>query len=321
MKKVSLIIPLKNEESGVQLLIDSIRNQARLPDEVIFVDGGSTDKTRDIIRRNLTTLSFQARLVKGRKLYPGEARNIGIKKSVCELIAFTDAGIKLDRDWLKELVLPMEKDENIDVVYGSYEPVINSFLKECSLMAYLPAKEKPKSGMAPFRTNSIASSLFKKDIREKCGYFPPFRAAEDKIFMDKVKQSGAGIAYADKAVVYWEIPKSVKGIFARFSEFSAHDILAGRAKDWHHSVFRIYGIFLVSFILGILANPAFFVALPAAWILRIARIFVKKKEDFTLKFLINPRYLFTIIFIVFLTDMALFCGTLKYVKGAALCEK
>ena len=42
---LTLVIPLKNEESSIEILIRSILNQTLQPSEIILVDGGSTDNT------------------------------------------------------------------------------------------------------------------------------------------------------------------------------------------------------------------------------------------------------------------------------------
>ena len=47
--KTSLICTVLNEEESVQELIDSIINQSVMPDEIIIVDGGSTDSTTEVI--------------------------------------------------------------------------------------------------------------------------------------------------------------------------------------------------------------------------------------------------------------------------------
>jgi glycosyltransferase involved in cell wall biosynthesis len=312
MAKVSLVVPVKNEEESVQGLIDSIAGGTLLPDEAIFVDGGSRDRTASIIKENREKAPFRIRLIETKKAYPGEGRNIGVSHSVNKLIAFTDGGIRLDRRWLEEIASPMEEDGTIEAVYGAYEPEIDSFMKECSLIAYIPPKDK--IGGKAFRTNFIASSLFKKRACQRVGGFPAFRAGEDKIFMDKARELGAKIHYTDKALVYWQIPGSIKGIFNRFREFSTYDILAGRAKDWHYSVFRVYTVLLAFFLLGYLVNHLFFWGILAVCILRLAHIFFKKKESFKAKFLLDPRYLFGIAFIVLITDIALFCGSLKYLR-------
>src|SRR6266481_7606322 len=49
--KVSLVIPVRNEESTLRNLIATIHRQLRQPDEIILVDGGSTDGTISLARQ------------------------------------------------------------------------------------------------------------------------------------------------------------------------------------------------------------------------------------------------------------------------------
>jgi hypothetical protein len=207
----------------------------------------------------------------------------------------------------------MEADEEVDGVYGAYEPVVNSFVKECSLIAYIPPKEK--IGKKIFRTNFIASSVFKKRIWTAVGGFPPFRAAEDKIFMDKVKNLRAHIVYTDKAVVYWDIPGTIQGIYDRFCQFSSHDLLAGRGSDWHYSVSRTYLVMLVCILLGFFVNKILIWGVLPMLVLRVIRIYMKHRWDVRLKYIFDIRYLAAITVIIFVTDLAMFAGSLKWLTG------
>jgi len=49
MKQATLICTVYNEGESVRELLDSIVNQSVTPEEAIFVDGGSSDNTQDII--------------------------------------------------------------------------------------------------------------------------------------------------------------------------------------------------------------------------------------------------------------------------------
>src|SRR3989338_2187114 len=115
MRDVSLVVPVRNEEKTIQQLIDSIAIQTVLPREAIFVDGGSQDNTKRIIRDNIGRVSFQLKLIETEKAFPGQARNLGVRESSFGLVAFTDAGIRLDQEWLAELLRPTLEDETIDV--------------------------------------------------------------------------------------------------------------------------------------------------------------------------------------------------------------
>ena len=310
MDEISLVIPVKNEEAGMQALIDSIARQTRLPEEVIFVDGGSSDGTKDIIRSNMERLPY-IRLVETEKSYPGEGRNIGLEKSKNDLVAFTDGGIILDRAWLEELFSAMKKEIGAEAIYGAYEPVADSPIKQASLLAYIPPKAK-KNG-ARFRTDFIASSLFEKGLVRRLGGFPPFRAAEDKIFMEKVKESKAAVAYAPRAMVYWQVPGSVAAIFRRASEFSTHDIAAGRFRDWHFSVLRSYAVIFLFAAAGFIFSPLFFIGIFFVFAARIAFMFYRKAEPAgKAKYLFNPKLAVLVPVVLLTVDLGMFAGTLAY---------
>src|SRR5659263_396804 len=49
LKKVSFIITLFNEEKDISAFLDSLFEQSALPEEIVIVDGGSTDNTLDIL--------------------------------------------------------------------------------------------------------------------------------------------------------------------------------------------------------------------------------------------------------------------------------
>lgn len=310
MEKVTIVIPVKNERKTIQKLLDSISRQTFPPTEVVIIDGGSRDRTKDIIRENMGRAPFPIRLIETEQAYPGEGRNLGINEAKTDLIAFTDAGITLNEKWIEELLKPIREDESVAVVYGAYEPVIDSFMKDCALIAFVPPRVK-RNGIT-MRTDFIASSLFKHYVFDAAGRFPNFRAAEDKIFMENVKKIGVRIAYAEKAVAYWDIPGSITGIFRRFFTFSVHDLVAGRAKDWHDSVFRTYILIEILFIAGLIVNPMYMIGIPLIWFVRMANIYRKKFRDLRLRHVFNPFYFLMINFIVFITDMAMFFGGVLY---------
>ena len=61
--KVSLISTTRNEASNVEAWLNSLLKQSRLPDEIVITDGGSTDGTADLIRRQAVTFPIPIRLI------------------------------------------------------------------------------------------------------------------------------------------------------------------------------------------------------------------------------------------------------------------
>lgn len=86
---VSVVVPTYESASVVSGAIDSAFDQSHRPDEVVVVDGGSSDGTRDV----LDGVGDERLHVVGRDrpAGPGAARNVGVEESEGEYVAFLDA--------------------------------------------------------------------------------------------------------------------------------------------------------------------------------------------------------------------------------------
>lgn len=94
MPSLTVIIPAKNEEHFLPILLTSLRKQSLQPIEIIVADAGSTDSTRVIAQ------SFGAKVIQGGM--PGVARNAGARVAQGEILFFLDADVWLpDEHFLK----------------------------------------------------------------------------------------------------------------------------------------------------------------------------------------------------------------------------
>ncbi len=104
MIKVSVVIPVYNEEKYLRQCLDSIQNQTLKEIEIILVDDGSTDSSVSIIKEYVDKDSrFQLR--QQRNLYAGMARNNGMKDARGEYIIFLDADDFFIETMLEELYI------------------------------------------------------------------------------------------------------------------------------------------------------------------------------------------------------------------------
>jgi glycosyltransferase involved in cell wall biosynthesis len=115
--KLSVIMPVYNERSTIETIIDRV-NDVGLADEVIIVDDGSTDGTRDILHE-LSSKHENIQLILHEKNQgKGAAVRTGINAAQAELILIQDADLEYDPRDYAALLKPIE--EGIaDVVYGS----------------------------------------------------------------------------------------------------------------------------------------------------------------------------------------------------------
>lgn len=301
-QKISLVIPVRDEAASIRMLIDSIGRQTLPPDEVIIVDGGSSDATVSIVKE-LAEHQENLRLIETDGATPGRGRNLGIEAASNEWVALTDAGIRIEDDWLKHLA---GASADADLVLGNYAPVTDSFFSRCAALAYVPA-QRPQA----IRGRFIASSLIRKETWEKAGRFPDLRAAEDLIFIENVEKIGARIAYAPRAVVHWQLRPDVASTFAKFVLYSHHNVLAGRQWDWHYGVLKQYALLFLFIVLAVVHSGWWLLAIPCWIAARTAKRIFPFREEYGIARLLNPMQFAFTAFLIILIDIATFVGWIQ----------
>ena len=93
--KISVVIPVRDEERSIRPLLDNLLAQTQRPDEIVITDGGSTDATRDIIFEYIQT-GAPIKLIEVDHALPGRGRNLAVQVSQFDWIALIDAGIRPD---------------------------------------------------------------------------------------------------------------------------------------------------------------------------------------------------------------------------------
>lgn len=235
-QKISVIATVLNEEKSIEKFLNSTINQTKKPDEFIIVDGGSKDKTFKILKK-------YAKKYKWIKVYQekgasiGKGRNIAIEKTKNEIIAVTDAGCILDKNWLKNITKPF-KDKKVDVVVGIYKPhYTNDFEYFQGSVAIPPAE---KTFMNPSRMSS-RSIAFKKKIWEKVGGYPDFKTGEDTEFNLRLIKAKAKFVFAKNAVVYWKMRDSWKSFFKQFYNYGVGDRKTGNIWKIKKNLLLVFG--------------------------------------------------------------------------------
>ena len=161
--KVSIIIPVRNEELAIKNIIDQLENQLKnLPCEIIFVNDFSTDNTDKTIKEKIQTKD-QFNLYENKKKGLGGAISEGINKASGEAVCIMMSDLSDDiNDFMKyyEII----KNEEVDAVFGS------RFIKNSKVVDY------PKKKLILNRIfNLVTKLLFISDYNDFTNAFKIYK--------------------------------------------------------------------------------------------------------------------------------------------------
>ncbi|HEX2030868.1 MAG TPA: glycosyltransferase [Actinomycetota bacterium] len=235
--KVSLIATVKDAAPDIGEFLTSLRAQTRRPDEVVIVDGGSTDGTPEAIRAagDITLLEEPgANIARG--------RNVAVRAATHEVIACTDADCVLAPDWLERILEPLEG--GADVSMGLYRPLARTFFEACA--AAISIKEPDEVREATYMP-SARSVAFRREAFEAAGGFPEWLAIGEDMYLDnRWRALGVRMRLAPGAVVYRRPRPTLGAYWRQFSAYAAGDAEAGM-HPWRHLLrFGVYGALAVA---------------------------------------------------------------------------
>ncbi len=278
--KSSICITVFNEEKSISNLLNSLFVQTQKPDEIIVVDGGSTDKTVETIKRLQGKHGDLKLYIK--KCNRAQGRNLSVRKAKYEIIAMTDADCAADKHWLEKITKPF-KDGKTEMVAGFYKMMGESDLQNAlAIFIGVTPNKFNKDTFLP-STRSIA---FKRGLWERVGGFPEGEdnSAEDTDFNYLVVKQGVKITRVKNAIVFWNIPDSLKLSLKKFYDYAKWDAKRG---FWKHPLknttshnIHVLTIF-VRYLIGVLFlllsfdNPLFLGILMAGLLIYSARAFYK----------------------------------------------
>lgn len=243
--KISLVTTLFNEADNIYAFLESYKKQTKYANEFIIVDGGSTDGTAEIItsfanahphlniRLNID-ITCNKKHVKGPI---AKGRNVAIQHARYDYIAVTDGGCILESNWFKEISRFFE-DNNVDVVSGWYEALIENDFQKVYADIYLP-----KLHMIDLNTflPSSRSIAFKKSCWTKVSGYPETSlTGEDTKFDLDMKKAHCKFVFNPNAIVFWGCPKNYEEAVAKAMYYATGD---GKLK-LHLIKFLVRNIFL-----------------------------------------------------------------------------
>lgn len=201
---------MKNEERAIASFLDGILAQSRPPDQVVLVDGGSSDNTVETVQSYIVA-GAPLVLISAPGASRSRARNLATQAANYDVIACTDVGCVPKVDWLQRLIAPFS-DPAVEAVGGFYRPDCHTRFEVCAGVATCPALEHIDVKTWMPTTRSLA---YKRSAWALVGGFDDdLFDAEDAPFVASLRRAQIKWGWALDAVVLWR-PRSTLVAFAR----------------------------------------------------------------------------------------------------------
>jgi glycosyltransferase involved in cell wall biosynthesis len=256
--KVSLVATVKDAGPAIEDFLRSIRAQTRAPDEVVVVDGGSTDGTLEALERSglVTVVSHP-----GANIAAG--RNAAIRAATHDVLAVTDADCALAADWLERILPPLE--DGADVAMGHARAAPRSFFEVCAAAIAIPAADEidPRAFMP-----SARSVAFRRSAIEAAGGYPEWlEVGEDMYVNHRWRELGVRMEFVPEALVWWPMRPNLRSTWRQYARYARGDAEAGLYPQRHAIRAATYTVGPALWLSG-RRLPRAAVALGAAWYAR-----------------------------------------------------
>lgn len=279
VRPVSVIVAALNEAETIETLLRTLARQSVLPEEVVVADGGSTDRTPDIVQRLADELPYKVTvLTLTGKVACG--RNAAISASRNNVVAVTDADCRPSDRWLEFISDPILEGRAQAVAGGYVAVATDSLQRAIATFSWVPLDEKKRRFLPSHRSVAFAKSVWS----EIGGYNEKIDSGEDTKF-DLDVEKAFGWCLAPEAQVAWRPRSSVGGAIWQQLFYGAGD---GQAKNliMYHGAVALFVLaeVLVVFSGGMIRGVAALVvgSITAYFLLKHARLFRVMLPDATM---------------------------------------
>ena len=241
---VSLIIPVLNEEKSIKNTVDSLLNlnYPKNKFEVIIVDDGSTDNTKEIVG---SYKDKRVRLILNEHKGIGKASalNNGILNAKGEIVGCVDADCYVNTDSLMNMIGHFKSDE-VGAVITSVK-VLNprSFFEKMQRIEYILTSfiRRLMSYVGTLQVTPGALSLYKKSVIDKVGYFDENNLTEDYEIALRLINNHYRVVMESSIDTYTYVPENMKDLWTQRVRWFRGFIL-NNLKYKHMFMNRKYGL-------------------------------------------------------------------------------
>jgi len=220
MPSVSLLLLTKNGGEDISALLKGVYSQRmRIPDEVIVVDSGSTDRTLDIARAYPVRIEH----VPAASFHHARTRNFAASLASSDILVFLSQDATPASDsWLSGLVENFA-DEKVGAVYGRQLPKPGSSLERQTLLDTVYGSSRIVKD--PNQHNDVgyrfyhfsdANAALRRSVWQATGFPEDLKVFEDLGIAKRILDAGWKIVYEPAAAVFHSHHHSTMELFRRY---------------------------------------------------------------------------------------------------------
>jgi glycosyltransferase involved in cell wall biosynthesis len=217
---LSVIIAAYNAGEYIGRALESVASQTRAPDEVIVIDDGSTDDTADHIKafqkRSSLNVILQQQANKG---LPA-TRNIGVRSSRSDLVAFLDADDIIYPTFLEEMVRSLDANPDWAACFSDRDVVDTAgklIAKDLDHPSFQAINKRHVGGavweladpnlfckMVPGNLIPMTIVLRRVEIAAAGFFDESLRFGEDRLFLLRLIKRGGKFGYVNESLGTWQ---------------------------------------------------------------------------------------------------------------------
>lgn len=211
---ISVVIPARNAAQTLPRCLAALRQQTRLPDEVIVIDDGSTDATGAIASE------WGARCLQTPAKGPAVARNVGARAAIGEFLLFTDADCEPLSDWVAQMVAPFS-DPSVMGVKGTYRSRQTQWVARLVQVEFEEKYDRMRR-LPTIDFIDTYSAAYRREVFLTVGGFNetfPTASVEDVELSFRLAEQGVRLVFAPAAQVWHQHPISLSYYLRRKARY------------------------------------------------------------------------------------------------------
>lgn len=280
--KISIVIPVLNEEDKIVSCLNAVFDQTVRPLEVIVVDGHSKDITVENAKKFPVKVFYEDHHTRA------GACQIGVENAIGEFIAFTDADCMPQKDWLENLI--REFNASIVGVGGGIKNLGSGLWEKSINLAMETFLGSANSVQGRFfndkrfvKSISGCNSIYrKKDIMEVGGFDVNLSTAEDTELNNKLLRIGK-LLYTPGAVI---LHNHNRGLIKFAKRMYQYGYGRGKSRLWDLQV--LPPLFFFFLIISLVLTPWIFIGMLGIYAIILASMGIKFMiQERSFKYLIS----------------------------------